>query len=560
MRLAQDNIASIKLIYAVRHCISFAMITGALIALLTPVGFVSAAIPIPAVERIPYTDGSPETRSIPFLAWPDDLSEEGYVEEEFLLSGTANIYDYAVPDGPSAEPTIVKPDNPYITRMLIRRPADSEPFNGTIVLEILNATAKYDGAPMWDTLHDSLINKGAAWVGITYDNAPAKFMRDQWGSQNFPAPPNAHPRNNSRYATLNVRSWELTWDILMQTAALLKSNSATNPFSLQSVEVIIPAGYSQSAALILPLANSFHEIAMLDGQHLFDGYFFGDGGGTGRLLRIGPGGQRSLPPGDVRNLFAVDAPTIRFSTEPSDENKPDDPYKVPGAFPLVRSYEMAGGAHVDKELFDIGSKNSVINFGVPANAIDCGLPLNPLSISDIMSAEVDTLEQWIRFGTLPPDSNFVDLDGDLKVSRDGNGNALGGVRHPNIDVPLGTYLGDNIYPEGVNPFDPSTWGDWTPIFCPLFGAFSAFDQTKFKQLFGSKNRYLSMLESAVSSAIAQRILLPEDGAQIIATAKATVMEQDSNSSGSSALDLSTLAGLILVALLAAWRRKYIKEH
>src|ERR1700680_1115132 len=59
----------------------------------------AGAIPLPKVNGpIPVT-----ADSHPFLAATNDLpvidlSKSGYVEEEFLIAGTANVYDWA-PDG-----------------------------------------------------------------------------------------------------------------------------------------------------------------------------------------------------------------------------------------------------------------------------------------------------------------------------------------------------------------------------------------------------------------------------------------------------------------------------
>ena len=49
---------------------------------------------------------------------PEDLSQTGYVEEEFLVSGRANVYDWSE-TGPGVVRT---PDAPYTTRVLVRRP------------------------------------------------------------------------------------------------------------------------------------------------------------------------------------------------------------------------------------------------------------------------------------------------------------------------------------------------------------------------------------------------------------------------------------------------------
>src|SRR5580692_9935657 len=85
-----------------------------------PIG-ASSTTPVPKITGpIPVT-----ADSFPFLAasrtlQPMDLQKVGYVEEEFIVSGTANVYDWAA-DGSLAVKT---PDAPYATRILIRRPKD----------------------------------------------------------------------------------------------------------------------------------------------------------------------------------------------------------------------------------------------------------------------------------------------------------------------------------------------------------------------------------------------------------------------------------------------------
>ena len=79
----------------------------------------AATVPVPKVTAVPVT-----ANSFPALAnsrnlGPLDLAKAGYVEEEFLVSGTANVYDWAV-DGSLSVKT---PNAPYVTRILVRRPA-----------------------------------------------------------------------------------------------------------------------------------------------------------------------------------------------------------------------------------------------------------------------------------------------------------------------------------------------------------------------------------------------------------------------------------------------------
>jgi hypothetical protein len=52
----------------------------------------------------------------------------GYVEEEYLVSGKANVYDWAL-DG---SVSVKIPAAPYTTRILVRRPADPASADGSV--------------------------------------------------------------------------------------------------------------------------------------------------------------------------------------------------------------------------------------------------------------------------------------------------------------------------------------------------------------------------------------------------------------------------------------------
>src|SRR5258706_14568089 len=87
--------------------------------------------------------------SHPFLAGnqnltPLDLAKAGYVEEEYLISGTANVYDWAA-DG---KVSVKSPNAPYTTRILVRRPADAAKFSGTAIVELPNMARRFDWTMM----------------------------------------------------------------------------------------------------------------------------------------------------------------------------------------------------------------------------------------------------------------------------------------------------------------------------------------------------------------------------------------------------------------------------
>src|SRR5215468_9056360 len=111
--------------------------------------FASAAVPSPTLEGPVTSPGSAFIASTGF-----DLSEVGYTQEEFFISGTATAYTSANPltsDGKwTATPASTAP---YKTRILVYKPTNPQKFNGTVVVEWLNVSGGLDAAPDWVQAH-----------------------------------------------------------------------------------------------------------------------------------------------------------------------------------------------------------------------------------------------------------------------------------------------------------------------------------------------------------------------------------------------------------------------
>src|SRR5262245_63301692 len=110
--------------------IAFVLAVGA-----TPVPKVTGPIPATA-DSYPFMAANKSTPAF-------DLSKAGYVEEEYLVSGAANVYDWAV-DGSVAVNT---PNAPYTTLILIRRPVTG--FSGNVNVELLFPARRFDWSMMW---------------------------------------------------------------------------------------------------------------------------------------------------------------------------------------------------------------------------------------------------------------------------------------------------------------------------------------------------------------------------------------------------------------------------
>ena len=472
----------------------------AAISLAWSLSMLAHAVDIPVTTLLPVVPGDEEARSAPFIAWYDDLAKYGYVEQEFLVSGDADLYEFVDDEAQSSAVRVRDEGIPYTSRLLVRRPADAERFNGTLYLEVLNPTAGWDGDPVWQNTHDYVMRAGAAYAGLTSKPVALDFLRDQWGRDPYPT------RNASRYAQLEMPYFGQVWDMLSEVAALLKSPGAEGaPLAGLAVQRTVLTGYSQSVAYQVTYANSFHHRErMPDGAPLIDGYFLSAGGSAKNVNRPTPETE-GLPPGDRRNLIHVDVPVVRFQTE-TEVPRSHRLRQHPPEHPLVRIYEMAGGAHVDRATADEGGRALARDLGLPDFAAGCDNPVNPVPIGYVQSAMLEIVDQWVRGTAEPPPSRVIDLaegaDGSVEIARDAAGNALGGVRLPSLEAPLGTYLPNNT---GAG-------------FCFLIGSFVPFEKSELARRYPTHQAYVQQVVEAADRAVADRFLLEADARRLRAAA------------------------------------------
>src|SRR4051794_996256 len=186
----------------------------------------SPGTPLPhASGPLAVTSASHPFTSTLFARTPRDLGDDGYVEQESLIDGSANIYDW-LSDGSLA--TIA--DGPYESRILVRRPARPSAFSGNVVVEMLNPTSLHDLDIVWAAAQEHFIRNGDIWVGLTVKpssiSALKTFDAARYSTMSMANP--AAPRcttptwSGATAATENG----LAWDIVSQVGALLKSHAA----------------------------------------------------------------------------------------------------------------------------------------------------------------------------------------------------------------------------------------------------------------------------------------------------------------------------------------------
>src|SRR5688572_3443235 len=180
----------------------------------------AAVVPVPTVSGPVAGPGNPFVASTTF-----DLTALGYAEEEFFLEGTATGYTNVAPlesdgrwEAASAATTAFK------TRVLVRRPAAPQAFNGTVIVEWLNVSGGLDAAPDWIFAHTLLMREGYAWVGVS-----AQKVGIDGGSSPLGLNLSLKALNPERYGSLLHPGDTFSYDMFSQVAAALRGPADPAP-------------------------------------------------------------------------------------------------------------------------------------------------------------------------------------------------------------------------------------------------------------------------------------------------------------------------------------------
>jgi hypothetical protein len=297
----------------------------------------SSGTPLPKLTGpIPVTADSAPFLSVTRVFQPLDVKKVGYVEEEYIVSGTANVYDWNA-DGTL---TVKTPNAPYSTRILVRRPANKAKFSGHVLVELMNPARRFDWAMMSGYTRDSLIERGDAWVGITMPGSVESlktFNETRYAGVGFPNPDPAESCAGGRGAAATSDQEEgLRWDVLSQVGAALKNGAGLNAKYLYMT--------SQGADVLTYAAAIETHAKLSDGKPVYDGFLVKTPGGVSKIRRCAP----AVPRGDARQtVHNIGVPVIEVVAQGeigADYQRPDsddkaDPFRI---------YEVAGAAHIDK--------------------------------------------------------------------------------------------------------------------------------------------------------------------------------------------------------------------
>ncbi|GIE29686.1 hypothetical protein Ait01nite_027310 [Actinoplanes italicus] len=476
---------------------SLALVTAALAALPAAVAHAApplASVPVPAVTGpIPSVVGSDWT----FFSTDLDLAARGYVEQEYFYSGEANVYDATVAPGIGARPTpsptanIVSAGHPYRTRMVVRRPARPAAFNGTVVVEWLNATSQYDVEALWFRTHEFLLRDGYAWVGITAQSAP--ITNPVLGLKAF---------NPLRYGELDLTGGgalttgdPLSFDVYAQGLQAVRKSGVLGGLQPR-IRTVIAAGVSQSAGRVSVFANAIQPRTrpVADAALLYVG---------GERLRD----DLTMP------VFKVLSETEFASPPNSGANEISSLQPDTGR---MRTWAVAGTSHSDWASFAV--RYALLQRDQPTASLrDNCLRPSRSRIPDryTLSASIDHLARWARHRSAPPVAPLISLGADgLTVQRDRHGNALGGLRLAPFQVPVAVDTGVNENPPGGTGL------------CFLNGTHLPFDRATLTARYPDRRTYLRQFTAAVHDNLRDGHVLAADAREMLADAGASLAGRD----------------------------------
>jgi hypothetical protein len=372
---------------------------------------------------------------------------------------------------------------PYKTRIIVRRPAETVKFNGTVVVEWLNVSSMYDINTDWWHLHDYLMRSGYAWVGVSVQSA------------GIHSPTGLRKWNAERYGTLDVTAGstlnndQLSYDIYTQAVMAIKGKSKVLPLGDLKPDVIVASGHSQSAFMLTAYYNFIQPI-----EGIIDGYMI-----------LGAGGRlRTDVPAKV---FKINSETDLLELNQVAARQPDSDHII--------TWEFSGTSHFDQTLLDFYSAMNKRDLG-SFTPLECQLPLcSVIPFYYGFSAALYHLDRWIREKTVPPAGIPITVrqtEPNVIIDRDTLGNALGGIRLPQFDVPIAMNSGTNTGES---------------FFCRFYGTHKEFDKQTLKTLYPTHEIYLKKFNASIQENLRAGYILKDDASTMLTEARSlSVMWKD----------------------------------
>jgi hypothetical protein len=370
------------------------------------------------------------------------LGPYGYVQQEYLVSGTARGNMAGFPQHQSY------PSLPFTTRIIVRRPRDLRRSNGTAVLEWMNVSLQQDTDVDWIEAYREILHAGFTYVGVSVQPTGVPLATEdpvRYGKIHIPPyAPNADSVAPSQGGPAYGES------IFTQVAHALKSPAGRSVLGGRPVHRIIGVGESQSAERI-----SCYLLDAKPVDPVFDAFMVDHGECAGPTVTAhAPFRYRPRVP----TMF-LDG---MYESRQGMRNRPH-----------LRIWEIAGASHVDAWIGAYGkaehnwdltgarqaySQRTAGNWGLEGgqggvcNLFTASGPVRADELPQQYAHDtaLAALQSWMTTGHQPATTPPLKFDPHGKAATNGAsggvatdrfGNPLGGLRLPQIEVPVAQYQG-----------------------------------------------------------------------------------------------------------------------
>lgn len=439
------------------------------------------------------------TTFLPEVRMGVDLTPLAYLEQEYLLSGTAAVWRHGA-DGRQEQ---LRGDIPFTTRVLIRRPVSG----GSGLLQVEPLHPDLDSALVWNAIHPWIIRGAHSWMGVTVFSPVSRQL--------------AEVVDPERYAALDIPEDGMQYDVL---AAGVRAALA-GEFGALGAERVILAGMSATGSFCrVALQDGFHERwTRDDGRPLIDGYVIGISSGGAGAAGYPPlsADDVELAADDPRRTItprgAVAFEVLSETEAETHERVTRDDSDAEGA--VYRLYEIAGTAHVEARPSVLTNQQQYERRAGARPAFEVREVRSDARFDLYLRGAFDAMEHLLTDGTAPPRAGrFEHVPGADELVRDSDGNVIGGVRSPWVTVPTAAYA-----PHSTPSPDCEPPPEWMPFSRPemlarLIGSMRPFPILELRERYGSRAAYLDRFAAAVRDAVDGGLLLAADADELLRTA------------------------------------------
>lgn len=414
-----------------------------------------------------------------------DVAEYGYVVQEYFLEGTARAY------GSTASPAA------YRTRMIVWTPADRQRYNGTTVVEWAEVSVGFELSPEISFQSDMLIGEGYAFALVSTQAEGVAALKSN---------------DAERYAPLSHPGDAYSFDIFSQALQAIRYPRGVAPLGGLRTDILIAEGF-QVMDRFGPDALNSASPALLNGY-----------------IHNGADADARLADAFLVDTGAATDPSFRYRV-PTLHHLSEDwviAAPVPDSANHV-TWEAAGAPHADRYAIahsarpsstaplrtrqeEEAFRDSLDNYGqdLDPGAAVCAPQGGTSSVFPRrfgVKAATAALREWVRSGTpatpaAPIERHVAFTRPEPKFRRDADGNAIGGLRSPVMDVPVAVYNGEA---------------------CGIFGTTTPLLPTRLAELYPTHERYVRQLAAAVDDAVAARHLTCDDAATLMRKASASTV-------------------------------------